>query len=286
MRVFDAVQKDLGEGFEVRRVFPQIGLKSVGPFVFLDHMGPVTFEAGAGVDVRPHPHIGLSTLTYLYDGSLMHADSLGTRQMIRPGEVNLMTAGRGIVHSERTDQEVRKAPHGLEGLQLWIALPTDQEERAPNFEHVGRDALPRWEEGPVQFTLVAGGLHGKRSEVTTHTTTLFVDFRTDEGGEVTLRGVRDVEVGLYVSSGRCELEGTGVSQGQMAVCGKADSMRLRMDAGSRAALLGGASVGDRTVWWNLVSSRPELIERAKDDWKHGRFDMVKGDEEFIPLPED
>jgi hypothetical protein len=280
--------KDLGD-FEVRRVLPASERQRVGPFIFFDHMGPATFSSGQGVAVRPHPHIGLATVTFLFEGVIRHRDSLGFDQAITPGAVNWMTAGRGIVHSERTPDALREAGSTLHGLQVWLALPIAAEEQGPSFVHHPAEALPRIELPGARLTLIAGEAYGERSPVETASETFYLVGDLEPGAEVELPRDHE-ERAVYVVDGELELGERKFSRGEMAVV-RADrelgaSPRIRARGASRIALIGGAALeGDRHLWWNFVSSSRERLEQAKSDWKAGRFPEVPGDPEFIPLPE-
>ena len=276
--------RDLGDGFEVRRALPAAERRAVGPFVFFDQMGPVTLPAGRGLDVRPHPHIGLATVTYLFEGEIDHRDSLGTLQRIRPGEVNWMTAGRGIVHSERTPPERRKAPATNFGLQIWVALPREDEEMEPGFVHFSADSLPSIDEKNFKLKLVAGNLLGQRSPVPVRSPMFYADVRLPAGGRFTLPAEHD-ERAAYVVEGSVEVEQRAFPAGQMLVFNGKGEVVLSAAAPARLVLLGGTSLGPRRLWWNFVSSDPARIEQAAADWKAGRFDPVPGETEFIPLPE-
>jgi redox-sensitive bicupin YhaK (pirin superfamily) len=276
---------DLGN-FEVRRALPSAQRRMVGPFVFLDEMGPAEFRAGAGVDVRPHPHIGLATVTYLFDGEITHRDSLGTFVAIRPGEVNWMTAGRGIVHSERTAPERRVNGDTLHGLQCWVALPADKEEIEPSFFHRNADELPLVTDNGFTARVVAGQAFGARSPVVTASDTVFADVVMEAGTTIPLDPDYE-ERAIYVVSGEIEIAGDRFTGPKLLVFRPGDRIAVRAVAASHIAILGGAALeGPRHIWWNFVSSRKDRIEQAKEDWKAARFDTVPGDEnEFIPLPE-
>jgi redox-sensitive bicupin YhaK (pirin superfamily) len=276
--------RDLGEGFEVRRALPSARRRSIGPFVFLDEMGPVTMPEGSGLDVRPHPHIGLATLTYLFEGEILHQDSLGVRQPIRPGDANWMIAGRGIVHSERTPQALRAKAHTVWGLQSWLALPQHEEERAPSFRHHPAAELPRMGETGVELRLIAGTLFGLRSPLKSLSATFYADTRIEEGAELEL-GSEHEERGAYIVEGRIRIDGQAFDRGRLLVFTPAVRVLLRAEQRSRVMLLGGQSLGPRHMWWNFVASSSERIEQAKEDWKAGRFGVVPGDPESIPLPE-
>jgi redox-sensitive bicupin YhaK (pirin superfamily) len=275
--------RDLG-GFDVRRALPSTRRKMIGPFIFLDQMGPATFAAGKGIDVRPHPHIGLSTVTWLIEGEIMHRDSLGSIQAIRPGAVNWMTAGCGIAHSERTPDELRSGAR-LYGLQTWLALPKTHEETAPSFEHFSADRLPRIEGDGVEATLIAGTGWGKRSPVGVFTETLYADMRLADGAKLTIPPEHE-ERGVYVLAGAIEIAGDRFDAGSLLVLRPDKPVDVRARGPVHLAVLGGESAdGPRHIWWNFVSSSAERIEQAKADWKAGRFDPVVDDDEFIPLPE-
>jgi redox-sensitive bicupin YhaK (pirin superfamily) len=276
--------RDIG-GFEVRRVLPSIERRMVGPFVFWDHMGPASFPAGKGLDVRPHPHIGLATVTYLFEGEIVHRDSLGTVQTIRPGEVNWMTAGRGITHSERTGSELRGKGSRVGGIQSWVALPERDEETAPAFVHHGADELPLFAGEGKRVRLIAGSLYGRTSPVQTHSEMLYADVGLESGAKFSVPTEHE-ERAVYVALGAVEILGRSCGEGQMLVLRPGAEVTLSSTSSARVMLLGGAPLGaPRHVWWNFVSSSRERIEQAKADWKAGRFAMVSGDPEFIPLPE-
>ena len=284
-RVIVPRSTDLGN-FEVRRALPSAGRRMVGPFVFLDEMGPAEFRAGTGIDVRPHPHIGLATVTYLFDGEITHRDSLGTFVAIRPGEVNWMTAGRGIVHSERTAPERRLNGDTLHGLQCWVALPADKEEIDPSFFHRNADELPLVTDNGFTARVVAGHAFGARSPVVTASETVFADVVIDTGTTVPLDPDYE-ERAIYIVSGEIEIAGDRFTGPKLLVFRPGDRIAVRAVTASHIAILGGAALeGPRHIWWNFVSSRKERIEQAREDWKAARFDIVPGDEkEFIPLPD-
>jgi redox-sensitive bicupin YhaK (pirin superfamily) len=276
--------RDLGDGFHVRRSLPAVERRAVGPFVFFDQMGPVAFGAQQGLDVRPHPHIGLATITYLFEGEILHRDSLGTVQPIRPGEVNWMTAGKGIVHSERTPQALRKTGSRASGIQAWVALPREHEEDAPAFVHLGADSLPVLEEKKCRVRLIIGTLLGSRSPVPTMSEMFYADATLEAGGKLALRAEHE-ERAAYITEGTVELGGRQYGAGQMLVLTPGIEISLGASSAARLLLLGGAPLGPRFVWWNFVSSRKERIAQAAEDWKAGRFAAVPGETEFIPLPE-
>jgi hypothetical protein len=276
---------DLG-GFAVRRALPHVRRRMVGPFIFFDHFGPVEFRAGQGIDVRPHPHIGLATVSFLFDGEIMHRDSLGSAAAIHPGDVNLMTAGRGIVHSERTAPDHRAGGERLHGLQLWLAMPAADEEIAPTFAHHDQAELPVVAGDGKIVRVVIGSLYGKRSPVPTLSNTIFADAALTPGAVLPI-DAETQERALYVVAGEIDIAGDRFAAGRLLVLRPGDPMSVTAASEARVILVGGAAMdGPRHVWWNFVSSRKERIEQAKADWKLGRFDTVPGDEaEFIPLPE-
>ena len=283
-RILTARARDLG-GFEVRRVLPAGGRQMVGPFIFFDHIGPALFAPGTGVDVRPHPHIGLATVTYLFEGELVHRDSLGFLQPIRPGDVNWMTAGRGIVHSERTDPRLRAQGAPLHGIQSWVALPRGSEEVEPAFVHHPHATLPAHEGAGVRLRVIAGSAFGLHSPVATHSATLYVDVHLESGATLEI-GTEHEERALYVAAGELRVGDTPVSTGSMAILDGGAPVHISATQASRVMLLGGAPMeGPRHIWWNFVSSSRERIEQAKDDWRAQRFGRVPGETDFIPLPE-
>lgn len=276
-------ERDLG-GFSVRRVLPAPTRPTVGPFVFLDHMGPAAFPPGAGVDVRPHPHIGLATVTWLFEGALFHRDSLGSAQAIRPGEVNWMTAGRGIVHSERTPPEDRHAGARLHGMQCWVALPRTAEATEPGFEHLPAGSLPRFVSDGVDYVVIAGSAFGLTSPATTFSPMGYAALTLATGRTLSLPPDHP-ERAVYVAEGALELGGEPVPAGTLAVLAAGTTVTARATADSRAVLLGGAPLdGPRRLWWNFVASDPARIDQAKADWQAGRFPPVPGEHESIPLP--
>jgi redox-sensitive bicupin YhaK (pirin superfamily) len=273
-------------GFQVHRALPSAQSRMVGPFIFFDHMGPAVFKPGVGVDVRPHPHIGLATVTYLFDGEIVHRDSLGTAMPIRPGAVNWMTAGRGIAHSERTAAERRGGGEPLHGLQLWVALPMKDEETTPAFAHTPASEIPELREDGVTLRVIAGALQGLRSPVVTSWDTLFADAWLQAGGALPL-GTEHEERAVYVVSGEIEIGSERHGPERLLVLRPGDRIAIRATTDAHFVIVGGAAMdGPRHIWWNFVSSRKDRIEAAKADWKAGRFDLVPGDAaEFIPLPE-
>ncbi|REJ85863.1 MAG: pirin family protein [Acidobacteria bacterium] len=278
--------RDLGE-FEVRRALPSKEKQMIGPFIFFDQMGPAEFLVGRGMDVRPHPHIGLSTVTYLFRGQIQHRDSLGTLEVIRPGELNWMTSGQGIVHSERTPREDRAEGPDLFGIQAWVALPRDAEDTRPAFEHYGRERLPEIVEPGATVRLIAGALYGETSPVRCHSDMFYAEVVLADGARIPLAPDYD-ERGVYVVEGAVEIAGDVYEAGRLVVLRPGDEVTLRSRGASRCMFLGGEPMdGPRYLWWNFVASTRDRIEQAKNDWKLGRFAKVPGDsEEFIPLPED
>lgn len=278
---------DIG-GFAVKRALPTIKRRMVGPFIFLDQMGPGEFPAGEGLDVRPHPHIGLATVTYLFDGEIIHRDSTGVEQAIQPGDVNWMTAGRGIAHSERSSQEFRQRANDrrIGGLQTWVALPKDHEEAAPVFHHHARTDLPVVTGDGVDLRLIVGSAYGETSPVKTFSDTIYADVLLQPGGRLPIDAEHE-ERALYIFEGEIEIAGDVFEAGRLLVLRPGDRISLTARAATRLMLVGGAPMeGPRHIWWNFVSSSKERIEQAKNDWKSGRFDKVFGDEkEFIPLPD-
>jgi hypothetical protein len=282
-RVIEAKPHDLG-GFEVRRVLPAAGRQMVGPFIFFDHIGPAEFAPGRGIDVRPHPHICLATVTYLFEGEIVHRDSLKFVQPIRPGDVNWMTAGRGIVHSERTGDELRRSGSRIHGIQTWVALPRAAEETAPAFFHHPAASLPQLQAPGLTARVIAGTAFGERSPVETFSPTLYVDLQMS--ADATLEIPREhPERALYIAAGRIGLDGGQFAPGSMVVLEPDASVNVRALTEARLLLLGGAPLeGRRYIWWNFVASSRERIEQAKNDWVQMRFGKVPGETEFIPLP--
>jgi redox-sensitive bicupin YhaK (pirin superfamily) len=276
---------DVGH-FAVRRALPHVSRRMVGPFIFFDHFGPAEFRAGQGIDVRPHPHIGLATVTFLFDGEIMHRDSLGTAAAIRPGEVNWMSAGRGIVHSERTAPEHRNEGEPIHGLQCWVALPAAEEESPPGFFHHDSTALPLVSDAGRTVRVVAGSAYGERSPVATAMDTLFVDVTLTAGASLPIDAATE-ERAIYLISGEVDIAGDRFAAGRLLVFRPGDAITVTAASDTHFMLLGGAAMdGPRHIWWNFVSSRKERIEQAKADWKAARFDTVPGDDkEFIPLPD-
>lgn len=277
--------RDIG-GFAVRRSLPSMQRRLVGPFIFWDHMGPASLEAGHGMDVRPHPHIGLATLTYLFEGEIVHKDTLGSDQVIRPGAVNWMVAGRGIAHSERTGPEVRKRGSRVHGIQSWVALPLDREETEPRFEHHPADTIPETARSGVRLRLLAGAAYGLVAPARVVSPTFYVEAAMPAGSRLLLPEEHD-ERAAYVVEGEVACDGEAIPEGTMAVFQPRTEVALQSQRPSRVMLLGGAPIGgSRHIWWNFVSSSKERIEQAKRDWTERRFGKIPGDDvEFIPLPE-
>ena len=278
---------NLGDGFFVTRLLPQVARRSIGPFVFFDYFGPVEFPPGRGLDVRPHPHIGLATITYLFDGSMMHRDTLGSALEIQPGDVNWMTAGRGIAHSERTGAAVRAAGHRMHGIQSWIGLPQADEEATPAFQHFAAADLPERNDKNVTLRLIAGSAFGLTSPVKTFSPIFYADARFAPGGALHYRAEHE-ERALFVIDGEVQTGGIEVhGPGAMLALEKDEEISLYADGPARVMLLGGAKLdGERHIWWNFVSSSMKRIERAKQEWRDGKFGLIPGDDqEFIPLPE-
>jgi redox-sensitive bicupin YhaK (pirin superfamily) len=276
---------DLGD-FAVRRALPSARTRMVGPFIFFDHFGPAEFHAGNGLDVRPHPHIGLATVTYLFDGEIMHRDSLGTAMAIKPGEVNWMTAGRGIVHSERTRPERRVDGEPIHGLQMWVALPAAKEEMDAGFAHHATAEFPVAKENGKNVRVVVGSLYGASSPVPTVHETIFGDVHLKAGMSLPLDADHE-ERAIYVIEGVVDIAGDKFEPGRLLVFKPGDAATITAVNNTHFVIVGGAPMdGPRHIWWNFVSSRKERIEQAKADWKAGHFDKVPGDEvEFIPLPD-
>lgn len=283
--IIDARPRDLG-GFKVGRLLPSAERRLVGPFIFFDHMGPAELGPGEGMDVRPHPHIGLATVTYLFEGEIVHRDSLGSHEPIRPGDVNWMTAGRGIVHSERTSTDLRRAGSKLDGLQLWVALPRKDEETAPQFHHHPAKTLPTLEREGAAIRVLAGTAYGETSPVRTFSSLFYLDVEMPAGCTLPLPGEHE-ERAAYVVKGAIVCGAEQAAPGRMLVFEPGADVVLHATSDARVVLLGGAPIdGKRHIWWNFVSSSKERIEQAKRDWKEQRFPKVPGDEiELIPLPE-
>ena len=275
---------DIGGGFTVRRLLPSLPTQGVGPFVFFDHFGPITAHPEDNFDVRPHPHIGLSTVTYLYEGAMLHRDSLGSVQRIEPGAINWMTAGRGIVHSERRPEHLREVRFVNHGLQLWTALPLEHEEAEPSFSHTPAEAIPECSVGDGRVRVLVGDAFGVRSPVPTLSPTVYLDLWLPAGGRMELPAYEG-ESALYPVEGGIEIDGEPLPERQMGVLASGQPAALFAPTGARAVLVGGAPLdAPRHMWWNFVSSRKDRIIQASADWEAMRMGRVPGDDEFIPLP--
>jgi redox-sensitive bicupin YhaK (pirin superfamily) len=284
-RIIEGRRRDLGDGFVVARVLPAPFRRTVGPFIFFDHFGPVDYAPGVGFDVRPHPHINLATVTYLFEGEIMHRDSLGYEQPIHPGAVNWMTAGRGIAHSERSSAQMRRTGQTLHGIQAWVALPAEAEEVEPSFHHHPADSLPSITIDGARRTLIAGTAFHAESPVKTYSPMFYIDVDAEPGATVYLPNEHE-ERAVYIATGAIEFGGELYEAGRMLIVEPGTEAAWRALEASRVMMLGGAPVGERHLWWNFVSSRPERIEQAKRDWAEGRFAAVPGETDFIPLPEE
>lgn len=274
-------EKDLG-GFSVRRSIPQAGVKSIGPWVFFDHFGPAEFPPGDGINVRPHPHINLATVSYLFEGEIYHRDSLGSDLLIHPGAINLMVAGRGITHSERTRDELKVKGYRLHGLQLWHALPEEDEEMEPAFYHTAAEDIPETQIGNVKLRVLMGRAFGLSSPVKTYSPILYAEADMPKGSEIDIPEAD--EIGVYVVEGDAEIDGEASPLFTMSVLGP-KALKIIANSDVRLAIIGGSPLGKRYIDWNFVSSNKDRIEQAKQDWEAGRFAKVPGDdEEFIPLP--
>ena len=281
--VIEPREKDLGE-FTVRRALPDKRRQRIGPFVFFDHMGPAEFPPGSGVNVRSHPHIGLATITYLFEGEILHRDSLGYVQAIQPGAVNWMTAGKGIVHSEKVTPEIFESGQKLHGIQTWVALPLESEEMDPGFQHYPVDSIPSTTIDGVDVTVIIGNAYGLSSPVVTESNTLYVEVNLDAGQSIDLPPAE--ELGVYVVDGEVTIGDETISARTLAVVEGSDGGRLSATGTARLMLCGGDTLeGERHVWWNFVSSSRERLEQAKNDWRDGNFGDVPGEPDFIPLPE-
>jgi redox-sensitive bicupin YhaK (pirin superfamily) len=280
--VISPASKDLG-GFRVRRALPSVQRQMVGPFIFLDHLGPARFEAGTGIDVRPHPHIGLATLTYLVEGGIRHRDSVGSDREIVPGDVNWMTAGRGIAHSERSGVD-RAVSRMMTGLQCWVALPKTHEESAPGFFNHPGSTLPVLRDGGVSLRMIVGTGYGIVSPVATASSTVYADVTMDAGSSLPLPN-EHAERGIYILDGSVSVTGESYGPQQLLIFRPGDAVTIRAVTATRLVILGGEPMdGPRHIWWNFVHSSKDRIEAAKADWRAGRFAVVPGDDEFIPLP--
>lgn len=282
--IIPAKISDLGNGFKVRRALPTIQRRMVGPFIFFDHMGPVDFEIGNGMDVRPHPHIGLSTLTYLFEGEIIHRDTLGVEQAIRPGAVNWMTAGSGVAHSERSSQEARSVQQRIHGIQIWIALPREKEELSPSFFHHSEKEIPEISHQGSGVRVIAGDFEKVKSPVEVHSPLTYLDIRLPQGKHFDFQ--RDEhDLALYCAVGSLKVGESVLQEGALATVQKGKNIRVMALTDSRFLLLGGEAFPEsRHIWWNFVSSSKERIEKAKKDWTEKNFGQIKGEHEFIPLP--
>ncbi len=274
--------KDLGGGFTVRRLLPAAAQRSVGPFVFFDHFGPITAGPADQHDVRPHPHIGLATVTYLFEGAMLHRDSTGAVQRIEPGAINWMTAGRGIAHSERTPDDLRGLTRRSHGLQLWAALPAADEELAPSFAHTPAASIPLLEVGGARLRVLVGSAFGVASPVAVRSPTLYLDIELSAGDALPVPLAS--ERAVYVVDGSARLDGELLTPQTLVLLDPAQEPLLSADTEARVVLIGGEPLGPRHLWWNFVSSRPERLAQAADDWAAGRFAAVPGETEFMPLP--
>lgn len=273
------------DGLMVGRVLPSVRRRMVGPFIFFDVMGPADLAPNKGLDVRPHPHIGLSTVTYLFEGEIVHRDSLGVRQSIRPGEVNWMTAGRGIAHSERTPDELRASGSRLNGIQLWVALPVEEEEREPSFDHYPADVIPERAMSGANVRLIAGTGWGMESPVKTYSPLVYAELALQPGAPLPIPEGH-TELGVYIVSGALSCGAETFLPNRIVIFEDDAKPQLRAEAATHAMLIGGAPVGKRYIFWNFVSSSRERIERAKEDWRDRRFPRIPGDDvEFVPLPD-
>jgi len=281
--LLDPVTKDLGE-FVVRRTLPATDRQRVGPFIFFDHMGPADFKPGSGVSVRPHPHIGLATITYLFAGKIMHRDSLGHAQAIEKGAINWMTAGRGIVHSERSPEELKQSGSHLHGIQAWVALPVELEETEPRFEHYPAEDVPDVNLDGVSLRVIVGQVFGAASPVRVSSETLYVEANLEAGADLLLPAGID-ELAVYVVTGDIDIDDCPVTAGRMAVIEPGSNAVARARTTTKLMLLGGATLpGQRYLWWNFVSSSKERMEQAKKDWREKRFGEIPGETELMPLP--
>jgi redox-sensitive bicupin YhaK (pirin superfamily) len=280
--------KDLGGGLVVRRLLPSVQRQAIGPFVFFDHFGPIDAMPHDNHDVRPHPHIGLATVTYLFEGAMQHRDSTGVVQRIEPGAINLMVAGRGIVHSERTPDDLRSVTRRSHGLQLWLALPEADEDAAPSFSHTPETAIPRWAWGGVSARVLIGSAWGVTSPVPARSPTLYIDMHLARGAQLALPAQWAEERALYTVEGACTIDGHAIAPQTMAVLPAGQDVQLSADENTRCVLIGGAPLGQRFMWWNFVSSSKERIAQAAEAWAaqpNETFPQVEGESEFIPLPE-
>lgn len=291
--IIQSREKDLG-GFTVRRLLPYATHRMVGPFIFFDHMGPAEFKPGDGLNVRPHPHIGLATVTYLFDGKILHRDSLGSEQFIEPGAINWMTAGKGIVHSERTPEDLKKTGYKMNGIQCWVALPDSKETMEPNFSHHPKETLPEFSIGKARLKLLLGNAFGHQSPVPVHSDLFYLEAFVPAGASFDFDPSEGRESAVYVVKGQLRVENESLGDCTMAVARKGQSLRLEAQMDSHLMLLGGVAVGPRYIWWNLVASTETQLENAKALWKKSGphldsplFPPIPGDnQEYIPAPEE
>jgi redox-sensitive bicupin YhaK (pirin superfamily) len=278
--------RDIGN-FLVGRLLPFRTRRMVGPFIFIDHMGPSQMGADQNMDVPPHPHIGLSTLTYLFEGTITHRDSLGTEIDIKPGQVNWMTAGSGIVHSERTPAHLRSQPKSMHGLQIWIALPAALEQMQPSFYHADEGDLPQWEADGIRYKLIAGELMGRRSPVPVYSPLYYLELKSSKKQEVNIGAELYGECGLYILEGSIESEGNSYASRELLVAKDSKLCSFTMEADTTVYFFGGEAMPEpRLIYWNFVATRQELIDQAKENWRAQRFDKIAGETDWVPLPED
>lgn len=284
--IIEERSRDIGD-FLVGRLIPFRTKRMVGPFIFIDHMGPSKVGPGHYMDVDQHPHIGLSTLTYLFEGAIVHEDSIGTRQLIEPGSVNWMTAGKGVTHTERTPEAFRDGQtRNVHGYQIWVALPKHLEQMAPEFQHVKEEELPNWLDGTTKFTLVAGEGFGKKSPVNVFSELFMVDIQTAETYELEITGQLQGEIGICIVEGAIKACDQVIEKGNMLVSKTDDACRIRLAPNTRVLLFGGQPFAEeREIFWNFVASTKERIEEAKDQWRNKEFPKVSGDESYVPMPE-
>lgn len=276
--------RDIGN-FLVGRLLPFRSRRMVGPFIFIDHMGPAQMGPDENMDVPPHPHIGLSTLTYLFDGNIMHRDSLGTEIEIKPGQVNWMTAGSGIVHSERTPEYLRHTSKSMHGLQIWVALPKELEEMAPSFYHANEEDLPHWEEGGIAYKLIAGEFASRKSPVPVYSPLYYLELKSQERQSVQIGDKLYGECGLYILEGAIESEGNKYGPKELLVAKDSKLCEFTMEENTTIFFFGGDPFPEgRLIYWNFVATKQELIDRAKDKWRAQQFDKIKGETDFVPLP--
>ena len=283
-RLLDPITKSLGE-FTVSRILPNSSQQMIGPFIFFDHMGPVNFPEGQGVDVRPHPHIGIATVTYLFEGSILHRDSLGYEQEIRPNDINWMTAGKGIVHSERETKKVRNSDHTLHGLQLWVALPDDKQEIEANFHHHPKETLPLFEYEEATIRLMIGEIFGKKSPVKVYSPMFYADVTMPENTTISIPK-NGQELGIYVIDGVVSIDNKTYNKFDFIYADQEEEIAITANKNAKLILIGGEAFDTkRYIWWNFVSNSMNRIEQAKSDWLNGNFNKVPNDNEYITLPE-